>query len=77
MERLYLNTELFKKIIHERGLTEKALAEKMDISVKRLHFYLNHWEQKRVNIIVALKFANALDLSFNELITTSPPKTDK
>lgn len=62
MSEIILNT---KKIILEKGLKQKYIAEKMGITEQKMSDILN--ERKVVDDSVILSLCNALDVSPNEL----------
>ncbi|MDE7379487.1 MAG: helix-turn-helix transcriptional regulator [Clostridia bacterium] len=67
----YLNIENINRIMKERGISEKQLAEKIGISQMCLNGYLTQYREKvPFKIFVGLYYA--LDIPFNQLITTLP-----
>ena len=70
-EHYYLNFEYVNRVMRERGISEKQLAEKMGVTKKRLHGYLIQY-RKNVPCKIFVGIRVALDIPFEELITTLP-----
>lgn len=57
-----------KKLIEEKGIKQKYLAQKMGISERKLSDILNG--RKKIDIEIILLFCNTLKIQPNELINT-------
>ena len=65
--------EIISSIRHEKGLTQKDLAEKLNVTDKAV----SKWERNIAlpDITLLPELANILDISIEELITAKPQKT--
>ena len=68
----YLNIEHINQVMKERGISEEQLAAEIGVTKNRLHGYLIRY-RKKVPFIIFVGLRIALDIPFNELITTVLP----
>lgn len=68
----YLNINKINQIMKERGFSEEQLALELGVTKNRLHKYLTRYV-KKVPVVIYGGLCLALDMSFNELITTVLP----
>lgn len=63
--------------MEERGITVKQLVEGTDFSERMIKNYLQGNLPKKVPLLVAVLFCKKLNIRFNEILTTDPPKNLK
>lgn len=68
MGKYHLNANLINVELQKQGLTEIQLAEKMDVSVKRLRKYLYSDNYAHIPYAIYYGLLKALKLSFEQII---------
>ncbi|MDE7075694.1 MAG: helix-turn-helix transcriptional regulator [Clostridia bacterium] len=61
----------------ERGITEKLLAEKIGVSQRCMHGYLNSHEHRRIPFKIFYGIMEALNVSLEEIIIINSPDDKK
>lgn len=65
----YLNTELIQRVMREKNLTVKQLAEISGFSVRRLQGYVSGKRVQHIPLDIALLFRTALGIKFEDMLT--------
>lgn len=65
---MLIDFEFIKIVMAKRNLTEEQLAEKMELSADKLHYYMYEWEQKDIPLELLFSFSQALEVPFELLI---------
>lgn len=68
MGKYHLNANLINVELQKQGLTEKQLAEKMDVSIKRLRKYLYSDNYAYIPYAIYYRLLKILNLSFEQII---------
>lgn len=68
MGKYHLNTKIIQSEMKKQRLTEKQLAEKMGVSVKRLRKYLYSDYYKHIPYAIYYGLLKTLNLSFEQII---------
>ena len=68
MGKYHLKTKVVESEMQKQGLTEKQLAEKMNVSVKRLHKYLYSDNYAHIPYAIYYGLLKALNLKFEQII---------
>lgn len=67
--KYYFNTELIQRVMQEKNLTVKLLAEISGFSVRRLQGYVNGKRVQRIPLDIALLFRTVLEIKFEDMLT--------
>lgn len=67
--KYFLNTELIQRVMREKNLTVKLLAEISGFSVRRLQGYVSGKRVQRIPLDIALLFRTALGIKFEDMLT--------
>lgn len=65
----YLNTKLIQRVMQEKNLTVKLLAEISGFSVRRLQGYVSGKRVQHIPLDIALFFRTALGIKFEDMLT--------
>lgn len=75
--KYFLNVDKIKRVMDERGISEKQLAEMMGVPKRRLHGYIDGWTKRNVPFKIAFGLREALDITIEELTTDAVPQEDE
>lgn len=73
----YLDIEKINHIMQERGISLKQLIDGTNISERRLKRYLRGEVYKNLPLSIAILFSKKLDITFEDMMITTPPRTTK
>lgn len=77
MKKQYIDIEMVKFLMEQRGLSVKDMAKAMKITPQTVRKYLNGADQSNTGSNMLFKFAKALDVPVASLIHRDYPKIKK